>query len=165
MTRIKAALLDIDGTLVDSNEAHARTWVAALARAGYHESAERIVKLIGMGGDKLLPQVTGLAADSPLEQQISRWRGEIFKEQYLSELQPFPQTRALVQGLRARGIELATASSAQDDELQKLLRIAEVTDLIKEQASGSEVKESKPDPDIVQVALGKLGCPPTQRSC
>ncbi len=159
MGKITGALLDVDGTLVDSNEAHARAWVAALARGGYHESVARIIKLIGMGGDKLLPEVTGLDADSPDGKRISQWRGEIFQAEYLPHLHAFPQTRALLQALRARGIALAVASSAQDDELQPLLRIAGATDLIREQASGSEVRESKPDPDIVQVALEKLGCP------
>ncbi len=161
MAKITGALLDIDGTLVDSNEAHARAWVAALARGGYHESVARILKLIGMGGDKLLPEVTGLDAESPDGKRISQWRGEIFKAEFLPHLRAFPQTRALLQALRARGISLVVASSAQDDELQTLLRIAGAADLIQEQASGSEVQESKPDPDIVQVALGKLGILPT----
>ena len=161
MTQIRGALLDIDGTLVDSNGAHARAWVAALARGGYHESVGRMRKLIGMGGDKLLPEVTGLEADSPDGKRISQWRGEIFKAEFLPQLHPFPQARALLQALRARGIALVVASSAQDDELEPLLRIAGAADLIQAQASGSEVKESKPDPDIVQVALGKLGVAPS----
>ena len=75
-------LLDIDGTLVDSNDAHARARVEALAEAGYDVPFERVRRLIGMGGDQLLPEAIGLEKDTPEGQRISdRWVA-IFKEKY-----------------------------------------------------------------------------------
>jgi HAD superfamily hydrolase (TIGR01509 family) len=160
MGNIKGAILDIDGTLVDSNEAHARAWVAAMTRAGFDVPVTRVLPLIGMGGDKLLPKVTGVEADSPQGKQMGEWRKQIFMEQYLPHLRPTPGARDLLLALRNRGLELVVASSAEEEELQHLLRIAGAADLIKEQTSGSEVKESKPDPDIIHAALAKLGHPP-----
>jgi HAD superfamily hydrolase (TIGR01509 family) len=155
-------ILDVDGTLVDSNDAHASAWVEALREAGHDVPFERIRRLIGMGGDKLLPTAVGISKDDPAGKQLATRRGEIFKSRYLSSLKPFPGTRALLQRMRADGLQLVVASSAEDDELKALLRIAEADDLIEEQASSDDAKESKPDPDIVQVALDRSGLRPDQ---
>jgi phosphoglycolate phosphatase-like HAD superfamily hydrolase len=114
-------ILDVDGTLVDSNDAHAHAWVAAFASAGITVAFDRVRRAIGMGGDKLMPAVSGLAEDSPVGKQIAAQRGEIFRDQFLPRLRPFPGTRALVERFAADGFTLAIASSAKEDELQPLL--------------------------------------------
>jgi beta-phosphoglucomutase-like phosphatase (HAD superfamily) len=78
MQGLKGVLLDVDGTLVDSNDAHTRAWVRALAENGITVSFEKVRLLIGKGGDKLLPEVAGIDADSPKGKTISERRGEIF---------------------------------------------------------------------------------------
>ena len=152
-------MLDVDGTLVDSNDAHATAWVEALAQYGYDVSFEEIRKAIGMGGDNLLPTVVGLDKDSPEGQRISKTRDKLFMDNYLPKLAPFPKVREMVQRMKDSGLKLAIASSSSSEQLDALLKVAQVDDLVETHVSSSEAKNSKPDPDIVQVALKKLGLP------
>lgn len=156
MAHFRSIILDVDGTLIDSNDAHARAWVAALKEHGYDVSFERVRSLIGKGGDKLLPEVANLDKDSQQGRQISERRGEILNHRYIPQLRAFPQARALLQRMRDDGYKLAVASSSQPDELQTLLKITNVQDLLEETTSSGDAKSSKPDPDIIQVALDKL---------
>ncbi len=158
----KAVILDIDGTLIDSNGAHARAWVDALAEHGYQVPLDRVRRLIGMGGDKVLPELTGLEKDSPEGQAISQRRTEIFRERYLPHVEPLPGTRELLRRLRADGLELGVATSAKQDEVEALLRVAQVDNLVQARATSTDVDRSKPDPDIVQAALGRLDEPPQE---
>jgi HAD superfamily hydrolase (TIGR01509 family) len=151
-------ILDVDGTLVDSNDAHARAWVEALAEHGITVALERVRRAIGMGGDKLMPAVAGIEEDSPEGKRVSTRRGEIFKERYLPTLRAFPRVRELVQRFSNDGFTLAVASSAQEEELEPLLRIAGVDDLISTTTSSDDADNSKPDPDIVQAAVKRTGC-------
>src|ERR1700752_1102384 len=119
-----AVLFDIDGTLVDSNDAHAHAWVTALAEAGTRVEFENVRCAIGMGADKLLPGVAGIEADSPLGKRISKRRGDIFKTAYLPTLRPFPGAVELVAAIQSLGMKTVAASSAKRDELEALLKIA-----------------------------------------
>jgi phosphoglycolate phosphatase-like HAD superfamily hydrolase len=157
-----AAILDVDGTLVDSNDAHAQAWVDAFNEAGIDASSDRVRRAIGMGGDKLMPHVAGIRADSPEGSRIGKRRSEIFHERYLPHLTAFPRVRALVLQLTADGYTVVVASSAQSDELTELLKIADVADLIATKSSSSGAKRSKPDPDIVEAALVQSGAPAEQ---
>ncbi|HSN87985.1 MAG TPA: HAD family hydrolase [Thermoanaerobaculia bacterium] len=154
----RGVLLDVDGTLVDSNDAHADAWVRALREHGHDVTFETIRPLIGMGGDNLLPAAVGLENDSEEGKKIGERRGEIFKE-LLPSITAFPGTRDLVLLLRNNGFKLAVATSAPDKEVDPLLEIAEVRDLLKIQTSADDAENSKPDPDIIRAALGKLGLP------
>ena len=153
---LTAVLLDIDGTLIDSNDAHARAWVGALAEHGYVVPFDRVRPLIGMGGDKVLPLLAGLDADSGEAERIGSSRSALFRGE-LPTLQPTPGARDLLVMLRDRGLELVVATSAQAEEVQAILRQAGVADLIGTTASSGDAERSKPDPDIVQAALRKSG--------
>ena len=153
----KALLFDIDGTLVDSNDAHAHSWVKAFAEANVHVEFHNVRCAIGMGGEKLMPAVAGIDEDSPLGVRISRRRGEIFKSEYLPKLKPFRDAGALAAAIQARGLKAVAASSAKRDELEALLQIAGAPSLIDHSASGDDAEQSKPDPDIVHAALMKAG--------
>jgi HAD superfamily hydrolase (TIGR01509 family) len=155
-----AAILDIDGTLVDSNDAHARAWVDAFAEAGLQVPFDAVRRAIGMGGDKLLPQVAGISADSPQASRISKRRAEIFAQRYLSTLQPFPRVRELLQRLTDDGFTIVVATSANGDEVGALLDAAGVRDLISSKTSSDDAERSKPDPDIVAAALARSGADP-----
>ncbi|MEO5897081.1 MAG: HAD family hydrolase [Vicinamibacterales bacterium] len=157
---MRTVILDIDGTLVDSNDAHAHAWLAAFAESGITVDYAKVRNSIGMGGDKLMPAVAGIDSDSPEGKKISTRRGEIFKETYLPALRPFPSVRELLLRLIKDGYALAVASSAKEEELQPLLECAGVTDLIPHRASSDDAEHSKPDPDIVQAALRESGCRP-----
>src|SRR5829696_4296497 len=109
---VRGIILDIDGTLVDSNDAHARAWVEALAEHGIQVPFEKVRRLIGMGGDKLMPRVCGIREDSPEGKKISKRRKEIFRERYLPSLRPCRGARELLQRMHAGGLKLVVASSA-----------------------------------------------------
>lgn len=150
---LRGVIFDIDGTLVDSNDAHARAWVDTFAEAGYDVTLEVVRPLIGMGGDKLLPKTIGLKHDSKEGKALGARRTEVFREKYLPGLRALPGSRALVERVRADGLKPVVATSAKDEELKGLLRAAEVADLMEEKATASDGKRSKPDPDIVEAAI------------
>jgi HAD superfamily hydrolase (TIGR01509 family) len=151
-------LLDIDGTLLDSNDAHARSWAEVFKRHGIDISFERVRPLVGEGGDKLLPQLTAIDAESAPGKALSAERRKVFLEDYLPGLRPTRGARLLVETLKARGVKVVIATSAGGEELSALLEQAGVADLI-ERATSSDDGASKPDPDIVRAALeeGRLG--------
>ena len=162
MNPIRAVLFDVDGTLVDSNDAHAHAWVEAFAAAGITVDYDKVRCSIGMGGDKLMPAVSGIEEDSAEGQRIARLRGDIFKAKYLPTLKPFRDAGALVSALRARGVSATAASSAKRDELESLLKIAAATSLLGAAASSDDADESKPDPDILHAALKKVKATPDE---
>jgi HAD superfamily hydrolase (TIGR01509 family) len=156
---VRGVIFDVDGTLVDSNDAHARAWEEAFREAGYPVPFEKIRPLIGMGGDKLVPALTGWSKDDPRVEKLGRRRGEIFRERHLPQIRPFPRTRELLAAMREAGLKLAVATSAEKAELEPLLEHAGASDLIEHKASSDDAESSKPDPDIVQAALRRLGLP------
>ncbi|HVF99839.1 MAG TPA: HAD family hydrolase [Chloroflexia bacterium] len=160
--KIKGVILDVDGTLVDSNDAHIRSWLEALSRHGYNCTYEEIRRLIGMGSDNLLPTAIDVEKDTPEGKRLSDTWSEVFERDYLPNIKAFPRTRDLLLALKARGLKLVVASSAQEDMLDKLLDIAGVKDLLEESTSADDAENSKPDPDIVEASLGKIGLRPSE---
>jgi HAD superfamily hydrolase (TIGR01509 family) len=153
-TKVRGVLLDIDGTLLDSNDAHARSWAEIFKRHGMDIGFDRVRPLIGEGGDKLLPQLTGIDAESPQGKALSDERRELFLREYLPALRPTRGARALVERLKDAGLRVVVATSSNGKELSALLRQAGVADLI-ERATSSDDGASKPDPDIVGAALAE----------
>ncbi len=162
MSAIRGVLFDVDGTLVDSNDAHARAWVIALGEAGFDVPFQRVREMIGMGGDKILPDITGLKSDNPEAKAIGERTSVVFKERFLPHLEPFPDVRPLLERMRDDGLALFIATSAKQDELQSLLKVAHVADLFDAEASKKDARHSKPDPDIIEAAVGKSGLRPEQ---
>lgn len=157
---IRCIILDIDGTLVLSNNAHAHAWEEALGEHGYKIPYDNIRPLIGMGGDNLLPQLNPkLTQDDLMAKAISRRRSQLFLKKYAPDLKPTRGARDLVLELHDRGIKRVVATSASDQELDALLAAAHLSDLIDHTASKDDATQSKPAPDIVAVALHKSGCP------
>jgi HAD superfamily hydrolase (TIGR01509 family) len=159
---LRAVLLDIDGTLVDSNDAHARSWHEVLSRHGRAVPLQAVRDAIGKGGDKLLRELGRLDDESEEGKAIIAERKELFTRRWVPELRPFPDVRALVQRLKARGLRIAVATSASEEEAKTLLDIAQVSDLIEESTSSDDAERSKPDPDIVQAALLALDLAPQE---
>jgi HAD superfamily hydrolase (TIGR01509 family) len=159
MNRVRGVLLDVDGTLVDSNDAHAEAWVRALADCGHNVPFTTVRKLIGMGGDKLLPKVAGINADSNEGKKISERRGELFLTEHAPLLRPFPGARELLLRMRERGLKLVVASSAKKSELEPLLSVCGAIGLIDGMTSADDANRSKPDPDIVREALEEIRLP------
>lgn len=157
MIMIKAVIFDLDGTLIDSNDAHAHSWVEAFEEHGVFISFQEARELIGMGSDKILPLVTGLKKDDPEAREINRRHKEIFDEKYRARLKPFPAVKDLLTRMHYDGVKLAMASSSKKDDLETLLEIAGVKSLLDEITSSEDVEASKPDPDIMEIALRKIG--------
>jgi HAD superfamily hydrolase (TIGR01549 family) len=156
MTRFKVVLLDIDGTLLLSNDAHARAFVDAGKSVGLAADFVSVRRLIGKGGDKLIPEAFGIDADSELGKRLDEVKGQIFRS-YASSLEPAPGARELLSKLRTDGIQLVVATSAGKEDVTLLLKQARVLDLIEETTSSDDAESSKPDPDIIQAALRKSG--------
>ena len=161
---LQAVLLDVDGTLVLSNDAHAQAWVDAFGEFGYREvSFEQVRPLIGMGGDQVIPKlVPGLTKDEGDGKAVSERRKELIISRYGPELLPANGARQLVQHLQQVGLRLIVASSATSQEMEILLKAAQVDDLLDEITTSSDAEASKPSPDIVEAALSKLNMQPDQ---
>jgi HAD superfamily hydrolase (TIGR01509 family) len=157
---LKGVIFDIDGTLVDSNDAHAQSWVDTFSEAGYDVPFDAVRPLIGMGADKLLPRTAGIRHDSEEGKKLIERRSKIFREHYLPRLRPFDGSRDLVLRIRSDGLKTIVATSAKDEELDGLLKAAGVDDLMGEKATASDAKRSKPDPDIVEAAIDESGIAP-----
>jgi len=154
---IRGVLLDVDGTLIDSNRAHAESWHDTLLEFGRDVPAETILPLIGMGGDKLLPKFLGVDAESERGKEFSERRAEVFREHYVPRLRTTPGAAALVKHLRGAGYRLIIATSAKEEEMNAMLEQVGLDDLIARRTTSDDADRSKPDPDIVQAALKKSG--------
>ncbi len=155
----RGVLLDVDGTLLDSNDQHARAWMDALREHDVLVSVAELRRLVGKGGDKILPQVARVEHDSARGQANTRRRKTNLREPYLSTCKPFPGARALVTRMNDDGLVIAVATSSGRDDLSALLHIAGVHDLIAEATTSSDAAHSKPDPDIVAAAARKADLP------
>lgn len=161
MPRYEGVLLDVDGTLVDSNDAHAEAWIRAFREHGFEVSYEQVRARIGKGGDKMLREVAGLDQEAdPRSKAIEEDRARLFLEEFVPDLKGFAGARELVERMKADGLKVVAASSAREGELDKLLEIAGVADLIEHATSSDDAEESKPDPHIVAAALEKAELAP-----
>jgi HAD superfamily hydrolase (TIGR01509 family) len=155
--RLKAVLFAVDGTLVDSNDAHAEAWIKAFAAHGVGVDPAHVRRCIGMGGDKLMPAVSGIEEESPRGALIAKLRAEIFAQQFLPRLRAFTGASELVAAVKRLGLAAIAASSAKKSELKRLLEIARAAALMDGATSSDDAEESKPDPDIVEAALKRAG--------
>jgi HAD superfamily hydrolase (TIGR01549 family) len=154
---IKAVIFDVDGTLIDSVDFHAEAWQKALAEYGHDEEFQKVRQQIGKGGDMLLPVFLTEKQIDEYGEELEKRRSQIFKNEYLEKVKPFPKVRELFLRILEDGKKIALASSAPKDELEKNKKTADIADLIKAETSADDAERSKPNPDIFQAALGSLG--------
>lgn len=161
MTRPKglkrAAILDIDGTLLNSNDAHAHAWREALEEIGVHLSYHRIRNLMGEGGDQFLEGLTGFVPGSLQEKVLSARRGEIYRSRYFSALDLFPLVPELLAKMRSEGIRMTVASSAPAADLVAVLRRFRLEEFFESPVSADDAAASKPSPDLIELAVNRLG--------
>jgi phosphoglycolate phosphatase-like HAD superfamily hydrolase len=150
---LRGCLLDVDGTLIDSNDAHARSWVDVLTEYEFDVTYAQIRALIGMGGDKLVRAVTGLDVEKGRGKELVQRRTERFRRDYLPSLRATAGAHELVARMKGAGLRLVIATSARDQELNALLEQAGLSELIRRRTTSDDAEESKPDPDIVHAAL------------
>ena len=153
---LKAVIFDIDGTLVDSVDLHARAWQEAFARYGKQVDFERVRSQIGKGGDQLMPVFFTREELDEFGAEMEEWRGSHFKREYLPRVRAFPRVRDLFERVRADGRRIVLASSAKQEELKEYKRIADIGDLVEDETSADDAERSKPHPDIFEAALAGL---------
>ncbi|MDV2994864.1 MAG: Phosphorylated carbohydrates phosphatase [Chroococcidiopsis sp. SAG 2025] len=162
---IEAVIFDIDGTLVDTVDFHAQSWKRTFQHFGRQIPYEQIRAQIGKGSDKLMPvffsveELNRVDDDrSPTKGERMRdYRRELYKREYHPRIKAFPQVRDLFLRIKADGKRIALASSATKDDLATYTQILNVEDLVDAATTTTEVKSSKPEPDIFLSTLDKLG--------
>ena len=153
---VEAALLDVDGTLVDTNYQHAVAWYRAFRRHGIVLPIWRIHRAVGMGGDQLVPALVGEQADAERGDEIREARDSLYQE-LIGEVEPLHGSRELISDLKVRGANVVLASSSPKDELDHYLELLDARDLADAWTTKDDVESTKPEPDIVRAALDKAG--------
>ncbi len=153
---LKAIIFDIDGTLIDSVDAHADSWARTLQHFGYDVSFEKVRPQIGKNGDLLMRE---FLSEEEIERdgaEIKDERKELFEKEYLPDIVSFPKVPDLMEHLLAEHLQIALASSAKADEIETYKKIADIADLIEHQTSSDDVEQSKPHPETFEAALAEL---------
>lgn len=153
---IKAVIFDVDGTLIDSVDLHARAWLETFALFGHKLTFEEVRKQIGKGGDQLMPVFLSRDELRRTGELLEKIRGELYKQRYMRQVKPFPEVRDLFARIKADGLQIALASSAKGDELEHYKKLTNVSDLMEAHTSADDAEKSKPHPDIFEAALSKL---------
>lgn len=154
---IEALLCDIDGTLVQSNWLHAEAWQVAFGAMGIHLELEDLRRQIGKGGDELIPVYVPWWKREQVGEPLKAFRKLVFQQDYLSKVEPLPKAREFIVRLKEAGIRPALASSADKEDLGIYKRIVGMEDLIEEETSASDASKAKPNPDIFEATLTRLG--------
>lgn len=154
---IRAAIFDLDGTLVDSNELHVDAWDETFRHYGKQFPRAELHRQIGKGGDQYLPVFLSAQELKAIGKEVEEFRADLFKRKYLPRVQAFPHVKELFQRLRGDGKRIALASSGNDDEVTHYAELAQIDELIEAQTTKSDVQHSKPRPDVFLAALRHLG--------
>jgi HAD superfamily hydrolase (TIGR01509 family) len=154
---IRAAIFDLDGTLVDSNELHVRAWQETFRHFGKQIPIERLREQIGKGGDQYLPEFLTELEIREFGKQADEYRGEIFKKKYLPEVRPFPKVRELFERVRQQGKKIALASSGKETEVRQYEKLIGIEGLADARVTADQVEHSKPKADVFLAALRNLG--------
>jgi HAD superfamily hydrolase (TIGR01549 family) len=154
--RLEALLLDIDGTLVDSNDLHAHAWLDAFEHFGKKFSFEQMHSQIGKGGDLLVPDLLNAREIRTFGEKLKKWRKKRFQEHYMSQVEPFPFAIDTLKALHARDIKLVFASSADPDEVEHYTKILQAEELVVAKTSKGDAEHSKPSPEIFEAALEQV---------
>jgi HAD superfamily hydrolase (TIGR01509 family) len=153
MTR-PAAILDVDGTLVDTVYHHALAWYRAFRSQGLEMEVWRVHRRIGMGGDQLVAALCGDEVEERHGDALRDAEKQLYGE-LIGEVCPLPGAQALIEALKERGHEVVLSSSAKPEELDHYLDLLEARELVDGWTSSADVEQTKPAPDLIQVALDK----------
>ena len=146
------AILDIDGTLVDTNYQHALAWYRAFRRHGIVLPVWRIHRHIGMGGDQVVAALTDERTENELGDKIRAAEKELYFE-LIEEVEPMEGSRELIEQLRRRDHTVVLASSAKEEEVEHYLDLLDARELANAWTTSSDVESTKPEPDLVKAAL------------
>jgi HAD superfamily hydrolase (TIGR01509 family) len=150
------AILDVDGTLVDTNSHHAMAWHRALHAYGHQIQMWKVHRHIGMGGDQILDALIGEEAAEAQGDEIREAEAKAYAE-LIDEVEPMEGARDLIAKLKDEGSTVILASSAKEEEVDHYLDLLDARDLIDDWTTSADVENTKPDPDLVNAALAKAG--------
>ena len=153
----EAALLDVDGTLIDSNYQHALAWYRAFRAHDIVLPVWRIHRAVGMGGDQLVPALAGNEVDEEQGDAIRDTRDRIYKGELIDEVAPLAGAHELIVALKERGARVVLASSSPEDEIERYLGLLDARDVVDAWTTKDDVDATKPAPDLVLAALEKAG--------
>jgi HAD superfamily hydrolase (TIGR01549 family) len=148
------AILDVDGTLVDTNYHHAIAWFRAFRRFDVTEQLWRIHRHIGMGGDQLVAAVAGDEVEERHGDEIREAESELYKE-LIDEVRTMEGSRELIEDLKERGNVVVLASSAKDWEVEHYLDLLDAREIVDSWTTSADVEQTKPEPDLIKAALDK----------
>jgi HAD superfamily hydrolase (TIGR01509 family) len=151
---VEAALLDVDGTLIDSNYQHTLAWFRAFREHGFVLPVWRIHRAVGMGGDQLVPALLGKDVDEEQGDEIRDTRDPIYQA-LIEEVEPLDGAHELIADLKDRGLTVVLASSSPEDELGHYLELLDARELADAWTTKDDVDQTKPAPDLVRAALAK----------
>jgi HAD superfamily hydrolase (TIGR01509 family) len=151
-----AAILDVDGTLVDTNYQHALAWYRAFRQHGVTLALWEIHRRIGMGGDQLVTSLVGEGFEDRYGDDVRAAEKALYLA-LMPEVQPLPGARDLLEALHARGHTIVLASSAKPDELQHYIQLLDAHEIVDGWTDSGDVEKTKPEPDIVKAAVEKSG--------
>jgi HAD superfamily hydrolase (TIGR01509 family) len=154
---VLAFIFDIDGTLVDSNELHVDSWDRAFRRFGKQFPREKLRAQIGKGSDQYLPEFLTPDEIKRFGKALDDYRSELFRNEYLPKVQPFPKVRELFQRIHDDDKRIVLASSGKKEDTKYYIDLLKIEDLIEGYTSGDDAESSKPAPDIFAASLKKLG--------
>lgn len=154
--RRPAAILDVDGTLVDNNYQHALAWHFALRRADYDVPVWRAHRAVGIGGDKIVAELAGEQAESERGDEIRDHESEIF-DAMIDDVVAIEGAAELIRELEERGQAVVLASSGDAEDIERFIELLGVGDLLDGWTTSDDVDASKPEPDLIGVALEKAG--------
>ena len=149
-------ILDIDGTLVDTNYQHALAWHRALRSHDHVVQVWEIHRHIGMGGDQIVAALVGDGAEEEQGAEIRTAEGDAYGE-LIAEVEPMDGARGLIEDLRGDGARVILASSAKQEEVDHYLNLLGARDLVDGWTTAADVERTKPHPDLVHTALEKAG--------
>lgn len=150
------AILDVDGTLVETNYHHAIAWYRAFTQHGVELPVWKIHRAIGMGGDQIVKALAGDEIEDEKGEDIRSAEKALYMSM-IHEVRPLPDARKLIETLKERGHTVVLASSAKQDEIDHYLDLLDARDLADDWTSSADVEQTKPDPDLVKTALEKAG--------
>lgn len=156
---VEALLIDVDGTLIDSNPLHTLAWLRAFRRLGREVEANRVLHLIGMGGDQLAPTILGEESGEEAERAKELWTEEYSERGLVEHAEPLPGAVDLLRALKERGVRVSLASSGEQQDIDRYVDLLGGRGMFTEIVSSSDVEQTKPAPDIFAVALERLGRP------
>jgi len=153
-------VVDVDGTLVDTNYHHVLAWQGAFIEVGVFVPTSTLHRHVGMGGDQFVPAVAGADVEREHGDAARGRHDAIYRERFIDQVRPYPQARAFLERMRDLGLVVVLASSAKEDEIERYLDLLDARELCAAWTSSADVERTKPHPDLLEVAIAKAEAEP-----